>query len=171
VDYEGEEVSLRYDQRNIITLLAYTLPKHDQPGELIGAVCARDAKEDQISLEELKWLKRKLRERGKEVDNNSIWAERLGLYGFIEEKRKSKRKRRRSAQERRNQKTNQSKVVEMFPRNDSPENQPEDQENITSTADQPLTNAVEFIHTPASPEPIVSNVVAYDWNQLLEDNW
>ncbi len=171
VDYEGDEVSFRYDKRNIITLLAYTLPKRGQPGEFIGAVRARDAKEDQLSLEELEWLKRKLRERGQAVDNNSIWAERLGLYEFIDKKRKSKRQRRRDVQKHRNQKTNQSKVTELFPQNADPENQPTVQENTTPVTEQSQPSIVEFTHEPASPQPIVSNVVAYDWNQLLEDNW
>lgn len=170
VDYEGDEVSVRYDQRNIIALLAYTLPKHDRPGELIGAVRARDAKEDQISLEELRWLKRKLRERGKEADHSSIWAERLGLYEAKDEKRTSKRQRRRKVQQHRAQKTNQSKVVELFPQNADSENQSEVQENTTPTTDQPQTSVVES-YKPASSQPIASNIVAYDWNQLMEDNW
>ena len=171
VDYEGDEVSLRYDERNILVLLAYERPKCNRPGKLIGEVRARDAKEEQLSLEELKWLKRKLRERGKEVDNNSIWAERLGLYEFIDEKRKSKRQRRRKAQHHRNQKTNQSKVVELFPQNAAPESQPEVQESAPPTTDQPQPDVVQSIETPASSQPIASHVVAYDWNQLLEDNW
>ena len=170
VEYEGDEVSLRYDQRNLLALLAYTLPKRDRPGEFIGVVYVRDSLENQVSLEELEWLKRKLRERGQEVDNSSIWAERLGLYEFIDEKRKSKRQRRRDAQKRRNQKTNQSKVVELFPQNTAPENQPGVQANTNPTIDQPETSVVESTHTTTS-QPIVSNAVAYDWNQLLEDNW
>ncbi|MBD1998442.1 transposase [Leptolyngbya sp. FACHB-541] len=171
VDYEGDYVSLRYDQRNILTLLAYTFPKHDRPGELIGAVHARDEEKEQLSLEELEWTKRKLKKQGKEVDRNSIWAERLGLYGFVEEKRKSKRQRRRKAQQQHSQETNQSQVVELFPQNVAPENQPEVQENIASTADQHQTDIVESTYTPASSESIAPDVVAYDWSQLLEDNW
>ncbi|PSB14773.1 transposase [filamentous cyanobacterium CCP2] len=175
VEYEGDEVSLRYDERNILALLAYERPQRDRPGKFIGEVRARDAKEEQLSLEELRWLKRKLKERGKEVDNNSIWAERLGLYQFIDEKRKSKRQRRKKAQQRRSQKTNKSQVVELFPQNAVPENQPEVQESETKestlpTTDQPQPDIVKSKDTPAS-QPIASNVVAYDWNQLLEDNW
>lgn len=120
-------------------------------------------------MEELEWLKRKLRERGQEVDNNSIWAERLGLYEFVEQKRKSKRQRRRDVQKRRNQQTNQSKVVELF--SQEADSQPAVPENTTFTTAQPQTSVVESTHTLASSKPIVSNVVAYDWNQLLEDNW
>ncbi|HEY9628772.1 MAG TPA: hypothetical protein V6C84_15845 [Coleofasciculaceae cyanobacterium] len=151
--------------------MAYTLSKRDQPGAFIGAVRARDSKEDQISLEELEWLKRKLRERGQEVDNDSIWAERLGLYEFIDKKRKSKRQKRRDAQQRRNQKTNQSKLVELFPQNADPENQLAVQENTTPATEQSQPSVVEFTHKPTSSQPIASNVVAYDWNQLVEDNW
>lgn len=170
VDYVGEEVALKYDQRNITTLLAYTCSKCDQTGEFIGAVHVRDSKKTQVSLEELEWLKRKLRERGQEVDNSSIWAERLGLYGFIDSKRKSKRQRRRAAQQRRNQKTNQSKVAELFP---PPTNEsPIAAEGSSPSQDQSQTDVVGSNYVEESAKPLeLSHSVAYDWNHLLEDNW
>lgn len=166
IDYQGEPISLRYDQRNILVLLAYTRPKDGQPGEFIGVVPARDAKEKQMSLEELKWRKQKLREQAKEIDNSSILNERLDLYEFVDQKRKSKRQRRKKAQERHEQQTNQSKVLELFPQN-------------ATVGDTPVPavvseSTVEQVHPiDDSPNEYIPpiKIVAYDWNQLMEENW
>ncbi|MEH1898421.1 MAG: Mu transposase C-terminal domain-containing protein [Nostoc sp.] len=75
VKYEGQKISLRYDQRNIVTLLAYTRPLDGQPGEFIGIAKARDLEKERLSLGELNWIKKKLRVEAKEVDNSSILNE------------------------------------------------------------------------------------------------
>lgn len=56
-----------------------------------------------MSLEELKWRKQKLQEQASEIDNSSILNERLDLYEFVDQKRKSKRQRRKKAQKRHEQ--------------------------------------------------------------------
>jgi putative transposase len=171
VDYQGEPISLRYDQRNILVLLAYTRPKDGQPGEFIGVVRARDAKEKQMSLAELKWRKQKLREQGKESDNSSILNERLDLYEFVEEKRKSKRQRRKNAQKRHEQQTNQSKVLELFPQNATVGDTPVPAVASQSTVEQADPIVVEPLDDSSNEYTPPTKIVAYDWNQLMEENW
>ncbi|WP_088893774.1 Mu transposase C-terminal domain-containing protein [Leptolyngbya ohadii] len=219
IPYQGEEISLRYDERNITALLAYTRPAGGQPGQYIGVVRARDLKQDQISLEELRWYKRKLRKRGVKVDHDSIVAERMGLYEFIDEKRKSKRQRRKQANQEHQQQTNASTVVELFPQNQSvetpPDSQPDAEAFVSESQTEDRTNPpppsqsvpeplppvdapdstvadlvgaedasvviVDEVSTPdeSSDDSSLSNtvdfshepVVAYDWDQLLADNW
>ena len=166
VDYQGEPISLRYDQRNILVLLAYTRPKDGQPGEFIGVVRARDAKEKQMSLEELKWRKQKLREQAYEIDNGSILNERLDLYEFVEHKRKSKRQRRKTAQKRHEQQTNQSQVLELFPQNATVGDTP-----VPPVASQSTVEQAQPIDGSANEYIPQTKIVAYDWNQLMEENW
>jgi putative transposase len=172
-DYEGEPISLRYDQRNILVLLAYTRPKDGQPGSFIGFVSARDAKEKQMSLEELKWRKHKLRERGKEIDNSSILNERLSLHEFVEEKRKSKRQRRKKVQQRHEQRTNQSQVIELFPQNAATEDTSRGLTTLelTVAAQQSNSEPVEPLNDSSAKYEFPSKIVAYDWNQLIEEGW
>lgn len=171
MDYQGEPISLRYDQRNILVLLAYTRPKDGQPGEFIGVVPARDAKEKQMSLEELKWRKQKLREQTKEIDNSSILNERLDLYEFVDQKRKSKRQRRKKAQERHEQQTNQSKVLELFPQNATVGDTPVPLVASQSTVEQAQPIVVEPLDDSSNEYIPPTKIVAYDWNQLMEENW
>lgn len=171
VDYEGEQISLRYDQRNILVLLAYTRPKDGQPGEFIGVVPARDAKEKQMSLKELKWRKQKLREQAKEIDNSSIFNERLDLYEFVDQKRKSKRQSLKKAQNRHEQQTNQSKVLELFPQNAPVGDTPVPSVGSQSTVQQAQPIAVEPLQESSDQCTIPTKIVAYDWNQLMEEDW
>jgi putative transposase len=171
MDYQGEPISLRYDQRNILVLLAYTRPKEGQPGEFIGVVRARDAKEKQMSLAELKWRKQKLREQAYEIDNSSIFNERLDLYEFVEEKRKSKRQRRKKAQKQHEQQTNQSKVFELFPQNATVGDTPVPPMALDSTLEQAQPIAVESLDDSSNEYTLPTKIVAYDWNQLMEENW
>ncbi|HEY9858115.1 MAG TPA: transposase family protein [Candidatus Obscuribacterales bacterium] len=171
VDYQGDPISLRYDQRNILVLLAYTRPKDGQPGEFIGVVRARDAKEKQMSLEELKWRKQKLREQAYEIDNSSILNERLKLYEVVEQKRKSKRQRGKNAQKRHEQQTNQSKVVELFPQNATVGDTVVPLMASDLTVEQAQIIAVESLDESSNEYTPPTKIVAYDWNQLMEENW
>jgi len=166
MDYQGEPISLRYDQRNILVLLAYTRPKDGQPGKFVGVVPARDALELQMSLEELKWRKQKLRRQAREIDNSSILNERLDLYEFVEQKRKSKRQRRKKAQKRHEQQTNQSQVLELFPQNGTvgDTSVPTVTSQSTEAQNHPIDDSADEYNPP-------TKIVAYDWNQLMEENW
>lgn len=171
VDYQGEPISLRYDQRNILVLLAYTRPKDGQPGKFVGVVRARDAKENQMSLEELKWRKQKLRQQAQEIDNSSIFKERLDLSEFVEQKRKSKRQRRKKAQKRHEEQTNQSQVLELFPQNATVGDTPVPPVVLESTVEPAHSIAVEPLDDSSDQYTLPTKIVAYDWNQLMEENW
>jgi putative transposase len=181
--HEGQPVSLRFDKRNILSLLVYTCPQDDQPGEFIGVVRARDFLSDgefvisHLSLWELRSTKRKLRERHKEIGNASILNERLSQYQFVETKRKSKRQRRREAQEIYEQKNNQSKIIELFPQNASEEESVIDPEEIvTSVAKSPTEKPVDSIQAlnPLDGDSVKSKrsrASVSDWNQFTRNNW
>lgn len=115
IDYIGEEISLRYDPRNIITLLAYTAAKHLKPSELIGVIKARNFEDEQMTLDELKWIVQKLRRQLTKADNISILNERYNHLNLMEEKRAEKRRQRRKKQQKRDKAHNQSKVTQIFP--------------------------------------------------------
>jgi putative transposase len=125
-----------------------------------------------MSLEELKWRKQKLREQAKEIDNSSILNERLDLHEFVEEKRKSKRQRRKKAQKRHEQQTNQSKVLELFPQNATVGDTPVPPTVASeSTVEQAHPIAVEPLDDSSNEYTQLTKIVAYDWNQLMEENW
>lgn len=158
--YEGDRICLRYDQRNIIRLLAYTYSKDGQPSEYIGVVEARDAEVKQLSLAELLWRRKKFREQELEIDQTALLQERLNLFEFVEKKRKSKRHRRKKAHEEQSQKSNQSKVVELFPQNNEDEDSTEystekELERMHSETQQPSRQdgSNEELTSPSSDPP------------------
>ncbi|MBD2137792.1 DDE-type integrase/transposase/recombinase [Anabaena sp. FACHB-1237] len=94
LDYEGKQVSLRYDKRNITTVLAYSHPINGEPGKFIGIIQAKNCKRERMSLAELNYTKKILRESGKYVDNSSILNERLSRFEDVEQNRKERRRQR-----------------------------------------------------------------------------
>ncbi|MEH1869562.1 MAG: Mu transposase C-terminal domain-containing protein [Nostoc sp.] len=182
LNYEGKQVSLRYDKRNITTVLAYTRPINGEPGNFIGVIQARDCKRARMSLAELNHIKKKLRDEGKQVDNSSILNERLSVFEDVETTRKERRReRRKKAQQKHEVKTNKSKVVELFPENATPEEITTSQENLISTSDAVAQNTVNSIDkqvTQNKPDPNQTakvrrrpRVGVKDWNQFMKDNW
>jgi putative transposase len=191
LDYERKQVSLRYDKRNITTVIAYTRPINGEPGEFLGFIQARDFKRERMSLAELNYIKKKLRNEGKEVDKSSILNERLSIFEDVEQNRKERRRRRRKeAQQKHEVKTNKSKVVELFPENEIPETiePPEEiktaQENLISPIDTVSQNIVNSIDKQVEQSQRDTNqtnqtakakrrprVGTKDWNQFMRDNW
>ncbi|WP_196517704.1 Mu transposase C-terminal domain-containing protein [Nostoc sp. WHI] len=176
VKYQGQKISLRYDQRNIVILLAYTRPSNGQPGEFIGFARARELEKERLSFGELNYIKKKLREEAKEVDNSSILNERLNIVEDVEEGRKSRRKRQRKAQEKHARKSNKSKVVEMFPENVTPDEAAITQENFTSapTTSQKVVNSINKQDKPEANRTVKARrprVEVQNWNQFVKDNW
>ncbi|GBE93173.1 Mu transposase C-terminal domain-containing protein [Nostoc cycadae] len=181
--YEGKQVSLRYDKRNITTVLAYTRPINGEPGEFIGVIHARDCEQERMSLGELNYIKKKLRDAGKEVDNSSILNERLSRFEDVEQTRKDKhRQRRKKAQQEHEVKTNKSKVVELFPENQVLEEVTTSEKILVSTAfDADSPNIVNSIDKQFIQEKPATNQTAKakrrpklsvkDWNQFMRDNW
>jgi putative transposase len=156
--YQGEYICLRYDQRNVIRLIAYTYSNNGLPGEYIGIVEARDAEIQRLSLAALKWRKKKFREQESKIDQTALLSERLILDNFIETKRKSKRRRRKKAHEERAQETNQSKVVELFPQSQTPEESPQQDLNTAAPASLPEETVIES-SDPVSPLSISPETV------------
>ncbi|BAY96429.1 transposase-like Mu [Tolypothrix tenuis PCC 7101] len=182
LNYEGKQVSLRYDKRNITSVLAYTRPINGEPGEFIGVIQARDCERERMSLAELNYIKKKLRDACKEVDNSSILNERLSTFEDVEQNRKERRRhRRKKAQQKHEAKSNKSKIVELFPENLTTEEIINSQENLTSNFDVNAKNIVNSIDkqiTQNKPNPNQTSkarrrprVGEKDWNQFLENNW
>jgi putative transposase len=182
LNYAGKQVSLRYDKRNITTVLAYTRPINGEPGEFIGVIQARDCERERISLAELNYLKKRLRDAGKEVDNSSILNERLSRFEDVEQTRKDRRRqRRKKAQTKHEVKTNKSKVAELFPENATLDEIKISQENLIAICDTELENIVNFIDKQVTQNQSDANqttkarrrprVGVKDWNQFMRDNW
>jgi putative transposase len=182
LNYEGKQVSLRYDKRNITTILAYTRPINGEPGEFIGVIQARDCERERMSLAELNYIKKKLRNEGKEVDNSSILNERLSIFEDVEQNRKERRRqRRKKAQQKHEVKSNNSQVVELFPENATSEEITTSSENLISTFDPDSQNVVDSIDKQVKQSKPDTNQTAKakrrpkvgvkDWNQFMRDNW
>ncbi len=71
--YAGESVMLRYDPRDITTILVYRQKGNQE--EFLARAFAQDLESEQLSLDEAKASSRKVRSAGKAVSNRSILAE------------------------------------------------------------------------------------------------
>ncbi|MEH2412425.1 Mu transposase C-terminal domain-containing protein [Nostoc sp.] len=71
--YAGESVVLRYDPRDITTILVYCTEGDKEV--FIARAYAQDLETEELSLDEAKASSRKVREAGKAVSNRSILAE------------------------------------------------------------------------------------------------
>ncbi|MEH1907696.1 Mu transposase C-terminal domain-containing protein [Nostoc sp.] len=71
--YAGESVVLRYDPRDITTILVYSIEGDKEV--FIARAYAQDLETEELSLDEAKASSRKVREAGKAVSNRSILAE------------------------------------------------------------------------------------------------
>ncbi|WP_368041832.1 Mu transposase C-terminal domain-containing protein [Nostoc sp. TCL240-02] len=71
--YAGESVVLRYDPRDITTILVYRIEGDKEV--FIARAYAQDLETEELSLDEAKAISRKVREAGKAVSNRSILAE------------------------------------------------------------------------------------------------
>ncbi|WP_339376057.1 Mu transposase C-terminal domain-containing protein [Calothrix sp. NIES-2098] len=182
LNYEGKQVSLRYDKRNITSILAYSRPINGEPGEYLGVIQARDCERERMSLGELNYIKKKLRDEGKEVDNSSILNERLSRFEDVEQSRKERRRHlRKKAQQKHEVKSNKSTVVELFPENVTVQEITNSPENLTSAFDvdsQNIVNSIDKQVTQSKPDTNQTakgrrrpRVGVQDWNQFMKDNW
>ncbi len=71
--YAGESVVLRYDPRDITTILVYRTEGDKEV--FIARAIAQDLETEELSLDEAKAISRRVREAGKAVSNRSILAE------------------------------------------------------------------------------------------------
>jgi putative transposase len=93
--YAGESVVLRYDPKDITTILVY----RNEGGKevFLARAYAQDLQTEQLSLDEAKASSRKLREAGKAVSNRSILAEVRDRETFLTQK-KSRKERQKAEQ-------------------------------------------------------------------------
>ncbi|WGV24645.1 Mu transposase C-terminal domain-containing protein [Halotia branconii] len=71
--YAGESIILRFDPRDITTILVYRQQGNRE--EFVARAFAQDLETEQLSLDEAKASSRKIREAGKTISNRSILAE------------------------------------------------------------------------------------------------
>lgn len=93
--YAGESVVLRYDPKDITTILVYR--KEGGEEVFLARAYAQDLQTEQLSFDEAKASSRKLRDTGKAVSNRSILAEVRDRETFLTQK-KSKKERQKSEQ-------------------------------------------------------------------------
>jgi putative transposase len=93
--YAGESVVLRYDPRDITTVLVYH--QKDNKEEFLARAFAQDLETEQLSLDEAKAMSRKIRQAGKAISNRSILAEVRDRETFVPQK-KTKKERQKAEQ-------------------------------------------------------------------------
>jgi putative transposase len=93
--YAGERVVLRYDPKDITTILIY---RQERDREVfLARAFAQDLETEQLSIEEVKASNKKIREKGKTISNSSILEEVRERDLFIA-KKKTKKERQKEEQ-------------------------------------------------------------------------
>ena len=82
--YAGESVVVRFDPRDITTILIYR--REGENEVFLARAHAPDLETEELSLDEAKAISRKIREKGKEVTNRSIFAEIRDRDIFVNQK-------------------------------------------------------------------------------------
>ena len=93
--YAGESVVLRYDPRDITTILLYRQERDKEV--FLARAYAQDLETEELSLDEAKATSRKIREVGKTISNRSILAEVRERETFVT-KKKTKKERQKAEQ-------------------------------------------------------------------------
>ncbi|WP_066382038.1 Mu transposase C-terminal domain-containing protein [Anabaena sp. CA = ATCC 33047] len=93
--YAGESIILRFDPRDITTILVYRQQGNRE--EFVARAFAQDLETEQLSLDEAKASSRKIREAGKTISNRSILAEVRERETFVNQK-PTKKERQKSEQ-------------------------------------------------------------------------
>lgn len=114
-EYEGYQVTLRYNPSNIVYILIYTREENGQPSQYLGTIRARDLEEERLSLKEWEDRKKKIRDEGRAIDQSSILAQQRDLYTSSIEQAKTLKGRRKTEQRRITRNSSHAKVVELHP--------------------------------------------------------
>lgn len=93
--YAGENVVLRYDPKDITTLLVYRQKVNKE--EFLARAYAQDLETEELSLDEAKAMSRRIRQAGKAISNRSILAEVRDRETFVNQK-KTKKERQKAEQ-------------------------------------------------------------------------
>ncbi|MBX9254990.1 Mu transposase C-terminal domain-containing protein [Desmonostoc muscorum CCALA 125] len=107
--YAGESIILRFDPRDITTILVYRLQGNRE--EFVARAFAQDLETEQLSLDEAKASSRKIREAGKTISNRSILAEVRERETFVTQK--PTKKERQKAEQIKLKKAKQPSLVEV----------------------------------------------------------
>jgi putative transposase len=95
-EHAGDDITLRYDPRNIAQVLVY---RHEPDREVyLGIAQAQDFEGETISLDDAKAHSRKIRQEGKAVSNDSLLDELRDREAFIEKKQKTRKERQKEEQ-------------------------------------------------------------------------
>lgn len=165
-DLQGQYVLLRYDPRNIATLLVYSPETDREPSHFLGCVRIRGFKGDRLVLADWKETKKRLGDASKSIDQSSILAERLDLQKFAQEKIKTLKKRRRAEQKRINRKSNPTNVIDLVPKKTS--TSARNTQNTVTVAEK-LDNRTQAPISSQQPSETASEIIAFDWNALMND--
>nr|WP_242031792.1 MULTISPECIES: Mu transposase C-terminal domain-containing protein [Aphanizomenon] len=93
--YAGESVVLRFNPKDITTILVYRQTGSQE--EFLARAYAQDLETEELSLDEAKAMSRRIRQAGKEISNRSILAEVRDRETFVKQK-KTKKKRQKEEQ-------------------------------------------------------------------------
>lgn len=161
-DHQGQYVLLRYDPRNIATLMVYSLETEREPSHFLGTVKARDHDSDHLVLADWKETKKRFREAGEAIDQSSILAERIKIQKFAQEKIKTLKQRRKAEQKRINRKSNPTNVIELVPKTKALPTQ--DKQN--ATAPKTYNERPIPVSGNGQLQAQASEIIAFDWNAL-----
>ena len=93
--YAGESVVLRFNPKDITTILVYRQTGSQE--EFLARAYAQDLETEELSLDEAKAMSRRIRQAGKEISNRSILAEVRDRETFVKQK-KTKKERQKEEQ-------------------------------------------------------------------------
>jgi putative transposase len=110
--YAGERVVLRYDPRDITSVLVYQPQKEKEV--FLARAYATELETEQVSLEEVKASNQKIREKGKTISNHSVLEEVRSRDIFVA-KKKTKKERQKEEQKQLHSVVPQSKPLEVEP--------------------------------------------------------
>jgi putative transposase len=168
-EYEGYQVTLRYNPSNIVYILIYTREKTGQPSKYLGTIRARDLEEERLSLKEWEDRKKKIRDEGQAIDQSSILAQQRDLYTSSIEQAKTLKGRRKAEQRRITGNSSHSKVVELHP-DDSSRGKKKGKTVKEAIASSSLESVDSLYEQPEMPVKPALFVVP-DWDEFMEDNW
>lgn len=94
--YAGERVVLRYNPRDVTTILVYR--KESSQEVFLARAYAQDLETEQLSIYEARAISRKLREAGKTVSNHSILLEVRDRDTALSQQKKSRKERQKTEQ-------------------------------------------------------------------------
>lgn len=162
-----EFIQIRYDPRDISSVLAYTYSEEPEISDYLGVAQARDLEHERISLKEWRQIKQKLRQAEKKIDNTALLSERLNLQQFSQEKikKKSQKARRRKAQDKLEQQTLQQSTIAEINSKVSQISREKDEVPVQNAQEVDSDRSVTSV-----PQTMHQISVIHDLNGFLEED-